>query len=320
MPETSKLSTDSSIISRLFAWSHERFPAAHGVLFLVLYAAGLLVGRALVTPSAVPIGSADFLGFFAVVCFFLMLRVFDEHKDYELDCLNHPHRVLQSGLITLGHLKVLGLVAVAIQLSVSLHLDGGFGPVTTVWLIVMGWSSLMAVEFFCGEWLEKRLVLYALSHMIVMPMALIWMAQMGAGSQTLPTAIAWLGAASFFSGASFEVTRKMKAPEDERETIDSYTKSLGLKTAPIVVLGLLLSSTVSLAFLLKIIFEGSLPLYWYGLLAAPLALAAFHILKFRSAPSAQTAKKCEDVVALAMLSGYGLLLVGLYVVKGFQWV
>ena len=135
----------------------------------------------------------------------------------------------------------------------------------------------------------------------------------------LPIDIAWLSAAAFFSGASFEVTRKMKAPEDERDTIDSYTKSLGLKTAPLVVIGLLLSSTTSIAFLLRVIFETTLPNYWYALLSAPLILATTALLRFRTKPSASTAKKCENSVAFAMLAGYGLLLVGLYVVKGFKW-
>ena len=117
--------------------------------------AGLCVGRGLTTSTAVPMSASDGLGFIAVVSFFLMLRVFDEHKDYELDCLNHPNRVLQSGLISLGHLKVLGGIAILIQLGVSMWLDGGIGPVSTVWFVVVGWSLLMAVEFFCGEWLEK---------------------------------------------------------------------------------------------------------------------------------------------------------------------
>ena len=112
----------------------------------------------------------------------------------------------------------------------------------------------------------------------------------------------------------------MKAPEDERDTIDSYTKSLGLKTAPVVVMVLLLLSTASLVILLGIIFKGVMPWYWYALLAGPLLFAVLNLLRFQARPHAQTAKKCEDAVALAMLAGYGLLLAGLFSVRGFVWI
>ena len=319
MSKPRNLTIDSSLLARLSAWADERFPYANGILFLMLYAAGMLVGRGSVSAGPITIGLLDIAGFIAVVAFFLMLRVFDEHKDYELDCLNHPQRILQSGLITLGHLKVLGVLAILAQIGVSLSLDAGLGRISITWFIVVGWSSLMAVEFFCGEWLEKRLVLYALSHMVVMPMALVWMAQMGAGSETLPNYIGWLAASSFFSGASFEVARKMKAPEDEIETIDSYTKSLGVKTAPIVVLCLLLTSAGALILLLCAIFDGILPGYWYALLVAPVVPGAITLLSFRRSPSAKAAKRCEATVALAMLAGYSLILVGLYIKNGFQW-
>src|SRR5215471_10239683 len=193
------VSRQSPFIQRFFAWINERFPLGNAVLFLVIYAAGLLWGRLLTHDGRLLLSLADVPGFFGFWAFFLMLRVFDEHKDYELDLRNHPQRVLQSGLITLGHLKVVGAIAIAVQLAVSLLADRGFGPTTRVWLVVMAWSALMAREFFVGEWLGKRLVLYALSHMVVLPLALVWIAQMGAGGAELPKIVVLLPLLSFFS-------------------------------------------------------------------------------------------------------------------------
>ncbi len=319
MERVSKLNTDSPIGYRLGAWAQERFEPENAVLFFVLYAAALLLGRSVVTSGPIEVRVADLVGFIAVWSFFLMLRVFDEHKDYDLDCHNHPHRVLQSGLITLGHLKALGLLAIAAQVGASVYLDRGLGSISTAWLAVMAWSCLMAVEFFCGEWLERRLVLYAVSHMVVMPMALVWMAQMGAGAAQLPMSIGWLAALSFLTGASFEVARKMKAPEDERETIDSYTKALGVAWAPLVVLSLLVGATIVLTVVISGIFDTAMSGYWYVIIVAPLVPAAWALLRFRRAPSAAAGKLCEAMVAVVMLSGYLGLLVAIFLERGFAW-
>ena len=307
------------LASRLIAWMHERFPLENAVLFVVLYIAALSVGRALTTAGPVTWTLIDALAFFAVWSFFLMLRVFDEHKDYELDCHNHPERVLQSGQITLGHLKVLGAIAITLQIGFSLGLDQGLGPISIAWAVVMTWSALMAVEFFCGAWLEQRLVLYALSHMLVMPMALVWMAQIGAGSEPLPLEVSALAGLSFLSGAAFEVTRKLKAPEDERETIDSYTKVLGTTRAPIVVMILLALGTLVLGLMVDILTKRPISPGWVAALIAVMLPALISLQGFRSAPSKKAVKRCEGTVALCMLSGYVIMLIAIGLERGFGW-
>jgi hypothetical protein len=311
------VTASSSLPARLFAWSHERFPAAHGALFLILYATALLFGRFLTTDGPLSVDPLlDGAGFLAAWAFFLMLRVFDEHKDFDLDLLNHPERVLQSGLITLGHLKVLGVVAIVLQLAVTLGFDGGLGPATGAWAVVIVWSSLMAKEFFVGEWLEKQLVLYALSHMVVMPMALVWMAGLGATPDMLPVTVGLLALLSFLSGAAFEVTRKTRGPEEERDTIQSYSRVFGTTKAPLVIGGLLIGSAVVQVVLLHIIFpDGHHPGWLVGLLV-PVAYALFILQRFRSAPSEAAREKNEGAVSLAMLASYGVVLAAMIVERG----
>jgi len=297
----------------------ERFPPANGVLFLVLFLVALLYGRFLTNAGALALRPADLAGFAAAYCFFLMLRVFDEHKDYEIDCRNHPGRVLQRGLITLGHLKVVGAIAIVIQLAVSLALDGGFGAITGVWAIVMFWSTLMAFEFFAGEWLNKRLVLYAISHMVVMPMALVWMAFMGADGSGLSAHVIPLAALSFFSGFSFELARKTKAPEDERDGVDSYTKAFGVKRAPMVTLVLVAGGGIAAVPLLLHISTGITLWVWLIILMAAVALPITMLLKFRAAPSSSGAKKQEATIGLSLLLEYVLLITALFVSRGVHW-
>jgi 4-hydroxybenzoate polyprenyltransferase len=307
---------NSPLPARLWAWAEERFPLKNAVLILAIYAAALLVGRALTYGGALTIAPIDAAGFLAAWAFFLMLRVFDEHKDYELDLQNHPQRVLQSGLITLGHLKVLWVVAVALQLGVSLWHDHGGGPVVWLWLAVFGWSLLMAKEFFAHTWLSRRLVLYAFSHMIIMPMAVLWMTQMGAdaGWPPRPEAFALAGMA-FCSGFAFELARKLRAPEDERPTVDSYTKIFGTTGAPIAVLVVLLGSAAVQVWLLVRLASGT-PVVALAAVGLALALAVWALAGFARRPTSAAAKRAEAVAGLTVLVQYVVMIATVVAQRG----
>jgi len=301
----------------LIAWMNERFPPAHGVLFLIMYVTALLFGQFVAGSTALSFGVTDLLGFAGAWSFFLMLRVFDEHKDFDLDLLNHPDRVLQSGRVTLGHLKVLGALAIVAQAAVSLGFDGWtVGPVTQCWLVVIVWSSLMAKEFFVGAWLEQRLVLYALSHMVVMPMALVWMATMGAG-RIEAADFALLAALSFLSGAAFEVTRKTKGPDEERDTIQSYSQVWGPRGAAGIVAVLLVGQAVVEVLLLRSI--GVVHAGWYVGLGATFVLPAIALRRYVAAPSTKGREANEGGVSMAMLGAYVLLLAAMIAVRSIAW-
>ena len=140
---------ESPLLARIGAWSLERYPPPITVINILVYftvagVAKMLLGQEVIDFSV----ERDLLGAIAFSCFPLMIRVFDEHKDYEEDVHNHPDRILQRGIITLGHLKVVGAIAIALQLGISIYLDGGFGLITQAWLVVMGWSLLMG---FCAS-------------------------------------------------------------------------------------------------------------------------------------------------------------------------
>lgn len=314
-----EISPDTALPLRFLAWMNERFPFDHGILFFVLYATALMTGRLTAGAGAVTLGPADLVGFVPAWSFFLMLRVFDEHKDYASDCALYPDRVLQRGLITLTHLKVAGGLAITAQLVGSLWIDGGVGPVTLWWLGVFGYSLLMAKEFFIGEWLSKRLALYAVSHMVVMPIAMVWMAQMGAASVSPTATVALLAGLSFLSGGAFEVARKMRAPDEEREGVDSYTKILGVGGAPILVLVILAASTAIQVVLLLAIFGGPAHWGWYVVLGAGLALPAVTLLRFRGAPTAKARKLNELLVSMSMLTSYLVVITAIVVERGVAW-
>lgn len=300
----SDLSQDSPLPVRLFAWSKERFPPAIILAVLPLYG-GTAAMAQLAAAGRIHFGAVDLAGVVACTAFFLLLRVFDEHKDYELDCVNHPDRVLQRGLITLDHLKYLAAGALAVQLAASLWADAGIGGATLRWAAVLVWSLLMAKEFFIGEWLQPRLVLYATSHMLIMPLAVVWLMYLGSRGESISwQPQLWYAALVFAIGATGEVARKFKAPEDERDTVDSYTKSLGVAGAGIAVIVLGLGA-VALQLKVVSLFAGGNPSWgWY----VPGAVAAVTVVagagRFVTAPTAKAAKAVEGAAVGALMLLY----------------
>lgn len=89
---------------------------------------------------------------------------------------------------------------------------------------------LMRYEFFVGHWLQKRRLLYAAWHMLVI--AWIWLAS----NPMLNDDVGRLAALSLLAGFAFEVARKIHAPAAERATVDSYSKAVGYRTSIVLVL------------------------------------------------------------------------------------
>ena len=313
------LSAQSPLPRRLAAWSRERFPAAHGLLALALFLAALLHARSFAGRGALYLSPVDVGGFLAVWAFFLTLRVCDEHKDYATDCIHHRDRVLQRGLIGLWHLRAVGGVAVALQAGVSMWYDGGVGAVTLRWLAVVGWSLLMTKEFFAGPWLRRRLVLYAVSHMLVMPLVILWIAQMGVGDSALPPAVYPLAVGAMLSGFVFEIARKTRAPEEERAGVDSYSRVFGARTAPLVPLGLDAAAAALLALAIALAAGRAATAASVAGLALAVALAGRALLEFRREPSPGRARRSQSIVGLAMLLGYAIVAAAIIVERGVRW-
>lgn len=302
----------------LRAWMRERFPARNAVFFAVFYATALLIGRATAgAGDPMTLSLRDAAGFAAVWCFFLMLRVFDEHKDFAADAIAHPHRVLQRGLITLRDLRVVGALAIAVQLGVSLWMDGGAGPVTAWWLVALAWSVLMAREFFVRDWLRGHLVIYALSHIVVMAILAMWIATMGAPRAATATAPWGFAMLSLFAGLAFEIARKIRAPEQEHPMADSYTQALGVRTASGLLLGVVVGAAI-VALALVALLSGRVGVIAAGALGASVLVAALSIVRFRARPTPASAKRSESAVGIAALATHLIVIVTLLADHGVR--
>ena len=294
---------------RLLAWGNERFGPAPILLYFLLYLAGILYARAIAGDRNPSVSTLDVVAFSAVFGYFLLVRVLDEHKDYDKDCINFPDRVLQRGLVTLDQLKVIGVLTLVPQIVVSMLVDGGIGPVTLAWLVLFGWTMLMLKEFFAREWLEPKLVLYAITHIVAGPLALIWIALIGADGKHLPASVGWLALMAFLVGATLEVGRKLHAPEDERETVASYTKSFGGPAGAAAVLTVLIVGTVANCAVLLAVVRADTVVTTTIFVVVTVAAVAMTV-QFGLRPSARSTKLAEFASALAVLVSLLVVITG----------
>ena len=118
-----------------------------------------------------------------------------------MDCIGFPDRVLQRGLVTLDQLKVIVLDPGAGDSGVG---AGGRRDRTGHACLarLFGWTMSRPRSFFAREWLEPRLVLYALTHLVAGPARSIWIALIGADGKHLPASVGWLALMGFLGAVN----------------------------------------------------------------------------------------------------------------------
>jgi 4-hydroxybenzoate polyprenyltransferase len=292
------LTAESPFLSRLKAYSDERFPAVrYAVLIASYYSSNQFLAQTLTgQPVHYDLGTA--LGAVVLFCVFFHLRVFDEHKDYEEDCRHFPDRILQRNVITLKTLKILGAVAITLEFGLAALLGGAaLVSVGAVFLFTL----LMLKEFFLGAWLKRRFLLYAALHMLIMPL-LAMIAFSFTTRRFLWEAPGWFWLYSFvgfFVTFNWEVSRKIRTPEQEIEGVDSYTRVFGTYGAAYVVLAIrvidtLLVSCVGLHL--------GLSLWFYAVLALLFAVCSVGFLQYRFRTSPKTARRMETYAGIYIIA------------------
>jgi len=299
---------NSSLFSRMMLWVNERFPLTNTPLFFILWFLSFSVAM----PAQESIGLAKIaLGCLLSLSFFLLLRVLDEHKDYADDCLHHPQRVLQRGIISLAHLKLLGALCVLLQLGGIALLAQGQPQVWLSWGLLLGWTLLMTKEFFVAEWLKRHFALYALSHTLVMPFVIGWLAMLASPAATLEQPLILLMSLAFLCGLSFEITRKCKGPDEDREEVTSWSQLYGRPLSVLMIIGLLILMVIAQYFLI-LAKTGAVSVWFYVASGLVNFFTVSQLLIFLINPCQQNRKRNEVMVGMAMLVGYLLCIVEIY--------
>lgn len=279
---------------RWWRYQRERFPLlAHGPLVGVV-SAGTLGFSALARGGEFP-GLAQLgVGFLTTLLFFFQLRVADEFKDFQEDARHRPERAVPRGLVSLRELVWLFGAGVVVQAGLNLWLSWSlFSFLALVW----AYMGLMRVEFFAPRWLKAHPGAYLLSHMLVMPLIYLYLSACDwvvAGAAPPAALLGWLGAA-FCSGLVVELGRKLKAPEQERPGVQTYTVVWGTRPATAAWFGALAVSGALAG-------GAAWPLGWaWALVGLTLAGALWGAWAFAQQPTPQRAKALEALSALWVL-------------------
>ncbi len=302
--ESSDLTAEAPFGARLRAYLNQRFPlAGYGILIISYYSSNQFLAEVLTDPEAklkYTIGSL--VGAFVLFCMFFHLRVFDEHKDYEDDLKNYPDRILQRELITLADLRTLGAIAIASELMLAaIWMPHGQPAALVAVLVAIGYSVLMLKEFFVSSWLKRHFLVYTVSHMLIMPLFAIVVFSFATG-EYFWHAPAWFWVyafVGFFVTLNWEISRKIRAPEQEIDGVHSYTKIFGTYGAAYAVLAVRVIDTGIVA-LVGWHLGASRWFYWALVGLFMLCLVGFFQYRLQTSP--KTAKRMETYAGLYIIA------------------
>ncbi len=302
---------------RLKLYLDERFPlTTHLVVVFAFFFSNYFLAERLLHTGPATLGPRALAGMVAVLLTFFLLRIFDEFKDYDRDVIAHPDRIVSRGIMPLAELRTMGWVVVGILAACNLFLGW---QVFATYLAVITFALLMYKEFFVGEWLSKHVMLYALTHQVITPLLCLFVYAIAAfqasGAWHAPF---WLQLAmGAGTGLGWEMSRKVRMPDDEHPQIDTYSKHFGPMVASMMAFAILVSGAAcaSYAGLLA-----GFPAYAFGLLGLGLLVATVGFVRFWLKPTSKGAKGLDNWAAVLMLLCYIAIAVGSVGSDGVRFV
>lgn len=260
----SNINSKKSIIQNIKNFKiylNERFPLGKNSFFVLIFTLSGYIYTSLLYNSkimylftnGIKIGIFQYkiIALFIIIfMFFFQLRITDEFKDYEEDLKYRAYRPVQRGIISLKTLGKTGIVTVIIQIMLAHVIDPEI-----IYFMIFVWiyMFLMAKEFFIKKWLTKRILIYALSHVVIM--VFITLVIVEATQYIVPKnifdvfilqryrhnidfALIPLFALNYLNGIVLEIGRKTRRADEEEHGVQTYSKLWGRKKA-VVVLSLL---------------------------------------------------------------------------------
>lgn len=264
----SNINSKKSIIQNIKNFKiylNERFPLGKNSIFVLIFTlsgyiyTGLLYNSKIINQIfskeiKVPMPWHKIVALFIIIfMFFFQLRITDEFKDYEEDLKYRAYRPVQRGIISLKSLGKIGIATVIIQIMLAHVIDPEI-----IYFMIFVWiyMFLMAKEFFIKKWLTKRILIYALSHVVIMifiTLVIVSATQYivldGAENIFEFGALQWyrhnidfalipLFTLNYLNGIVLEIGRKTRRADEEEHGVQTYSKLWGRKKA-VVVLSLL---------------------------------------------------------------------------------
>ena len=260
----SNINSKKSIIQNIKNFKiylNERFPLGKNSIFVLIFTlsgyiyTGLLYNSKIINQIfskeiKVPMPWHKIAALFIIIfMFFLQLRITDEFKDYEEDLKYRAYRPVQRGVITLKALGKIGIATIIIQIILAYIIDF---KIIYFMIIVWFYMFLMAKEFFIKEWLTKRILIYALSHVVIMifiTLVIVNATQyivLGEAENIIKFgALQWyrhnidialipLFTLNYLNGIVLEIGRKTRRADEEEHGVQTYSKLWGKKKAAVI--------------------------------------------------------------------------------------
>ena len=290
---------------RLYTYSNERFPVvSHGIGIFIFFMSAYLAAQAL-TNSWVGLGWDGAAGFVTLLLVFFHLRVMDEFKDAREDAQYRPELPVPRGLVTLDELRLLGIVAIVAQLGLNLWLGL---PTFVAYALVLLFTTLMYREFFIGHWLRKDLLLYGISHMVIVPLlaSYVYVLYAVRNDAGFHPGFGLYLVMSFIVVFLLEMARKIYSPHQEREGVDSYSKYFGTERVTYVATGLAFLGTLCCTGLGMVL---GFTVYYYVGVWVLFAIVAGGFLRFRLSPTPKFASHLKTIYAPVYTSGVYLFMI-----------
>ena len=183
--------------------------------------------------------------FIIIFMFFFQLRITDEFKDYEEDLKYRPYRPVQRGIISLKALGKIGIATIIIQIILAHVINS---KLIYFMLLVWIYMFLMTKEFFIKNWLTERILIYALSHVVIMIFITLVIVK-GTGyilqdhfletlylllkkyEKNIFIGLIPLFALNYLNGIVLEIGRKTRKANEEEHGVQTYSKLWGRKKA-----------------------------------------------------------------------------------------
>lgn len=313
-PTTSAFAT--SLFERWAVYFAEMYPPVQrlvmaGVLFIGPYFALTLLSPD--HPTQPVFNQPAVAGWLTYFFFLLLLRVSDEFKDFELDCRLFPERPLPSGRVLPGDLRILGALCVAVLVLLNTLV----APLTVGFVTILGYAALMLKFFFIKERIQKSLLLALVTHNPVIFLMTLYTSSL-VSAQFGSSALSWtflkVGVLFALPGLIWELSRKIKAPQDENE-YETYSKVFGYKLAALLPVGLY---AAHFALTLELAKDLALSMPYLVALGLGALLASGASLRFLARPNAMTSRLRPPAEIYATLASLGFI-VDLSWARGIAW-
>jgi 4-hydroxybenzoate polyprenyltransferase len=214
------------MLKRLHIYFKERYPIFPRLLLgLIVFFEIYFIVLLNYGVTGFDIGAAEFVGAFTVFSFLCFLRIADDFKDIETDKRLFPERPLPSGRTFMKDLAITLSLLTALTIALNILFMNNL----LFFLILYAYGALMSVWFFQRTKIQKSLPLALVTHNPVQMIMNIYIISFtcikyGLSPFTLTTVMAAF--TLYFPALIWEVSRKIRAPEQENDYV-TYSSIFG---------------------------------------------------------------------------------------------